>query len=280
MIGNKNAHKVWFVSAGADGKSMASMTDISSTHRDLEFEKGMLACGDRICQNWNMPPTILGRGGKADRTLGETDLQLYNETCVDTRMMNLAEQHNRQLLHEFNDTENHVLGYISPVRETKELEAQKANDGLTRGGTTLNEYRKARGEDPFPGEIGDGITLPANTILVSSKSSVEEVQKLLAERSGKTAPEGTAHPSTPTSPGNSSFTPASELSAVTQSVSGSRALGGLSGQHVVALGGMRQVGIISKRAPVAKSAPAPLSAEAVDYLYEALVGSNGNGKAH
>ncbi len=238
--GNKNSHKTWFVGLGPDGKSQVQVIDLSRSHRDMEFGKGMDGCGNRVCQNWNMPPGVLGRG-----PLGPSDMHLYNEVCVDNRMFFIVDEYNRQLKNEFRGNQNHVLGYISPVRETKELEAQKANDGLTRGATTIDEYRKSRGEDPLPGGIGKGLLLPANTILVSSDATIEEVQKLLADRVGKTAPELPGHPTTPTSPGDSSFTPSSDVAtSVSQ---------GVRSGHVISVGGQAYGGrVVSKNGAVTK----------------------------
>ncbi len=271
--GNKNSSKNMYVPVQADGKASVTVTPLGKNHRELDYGKGMEAYGDHVCQNWNMPPTILGRGGKADRTLGETDKEMYAESCVEPRMSLIVDQFNRQLVHEFEDTEEMVLGFISPVKETEELKSAKANDGLTRGGITLNQYRKSRGEDPLSGGIGDALTVPANTVLIDSNWSIEEAQQHLAARSGATAPQDTKNPSTPTSPGSSSFTPAGELTPMTQSVSAparTKSPDVAPAKHRVSVGGQ----IFSGRvvAPVVKVAPGP-SLKASEFLE--LIGVNG-----
>ena len=203
-IGNKNSHKAYFVGTGADGKAQVSVVDLQKGHKDMDYGAGMIAYRNRICQNWNMPPSILGDTG--DKPLTNEEEQLYAENCLEPKMDFISEQFNRQLLGEYDDTprykvKNLIFGYISPVKATREFELDKANDGLTRGGTTLDDYRRARGEDPWGNELGNCITLPANTVLVSKDQTPEEVQQMLLERSGKTAPEVANAPSTPTNPG-------------------------------------------------------------------------------
>lgn len=194
--GIENSHKPFFVAAGASEKGKVQVLDLMRSHSELEFIPGMKFARDRCCQNWNFSPVILGDTGDSSHGNPDTEIHLYEEACLDSKMGFLAEQFTRQLLGEFEDSEDLVLGYISPVRESKQFMLDQANSQLSRGAATIDEYRHSQGGRPLGGELGECVPIPVNTILVRRDMTVEQIQEMLLARSGKgpSQAEPTTHP--------------------------------------------------------------------------------------
>lgn len=141
---------------GAD----VSVQDMSKSQRDMDFVSLLKFIRDTSGQNWNIPPELLGIVENSNRASIESAMYIHAMNNLEPRLRMWRAEFNRKLVPRFNDP-SLELTYISPVRETAEFVLAQANEGLTRGALTINEWRKRNG---FPETDGGDVRLvPSNT---------------------------------------------------------------------------------------------------------------------
>ena len=170
-----------FIPAFMNEKTSVSVLG-ATTHNDMQFSAMHKITRDVVRQNWNVPPELIG--DIADSNRGKTDsaLRAHMQLNIVPRCDDDAEDWNYYLLPLFDehpdlepgfDTNGLFLAYDSPVQETNDFILKRANEGLTRGAWTVDEYRIETGRQPLPdGAGGNERLVPVNVVVTLPDGSM------------------------------------------------------------------------------------------------------------
>lgn len=141
---------------------------LTSTHKDMEFEKGRKLLRDIIFQVFGIPPEIMGVVENSNRATAEAALYIYSLQAVFPRVQDLCAQLNRLLVPLFigkgRRSRPVYLGFVNPVRETEEFKLNKALESWKSGLIQRDVALEILGFDPVGGIRGQEYLVPSNMV--------------------------------------------------------------------------------------------------------------------
>lgn len=148
------------------------ITEPMRSQRDMQFLELLQYLSQNVTENFHIPPELLGKSNESNRAAIDSALYIHGILNLVPDLNMWAEELNRKLVPRFDDVKVE-LAYINPVREGAEFLLKQANEGLTRGAITVNEWRKHNGFAPDPN--GDERLIPVNVAAVGADGTARVV---------------------------------------------------------------------------------------------------------
>ena len=185
--GIENAHKTFFVGSAPEVRAGVTISDLMKSHKEMEYNEGLNRLREVIASNWNESLELLGVLGNSNRSAGDNARRFHQAQNVFPRASFLNEQFELQLLGEFREPEL-LLDFDNPVEESKDFELAQANDGVSRGCITVNEWRRRNGMDSL-GPVGEVLLVPVNLAVVPKSASLEDLMAaIVAHHAAQSTP--------------------------------------------------------------------------------------------
>lgn len=119
---------------------------IAQTPQELDFVESRKFLRDSANQQFHIPPEILGILENSNRSTIDSAFYLLNKNVLSDYLRMFERVMNTQLLWEDYDTEKTlILHHENTIEEDMDLKLRIANDGLSRGVLTVNDWRRAMG---------------------------------------------------------------------------------------------------------------------------------------
>ena len=119
---------------------------ISQSPTELDFVESRKFLRDAALQQFHIPPEIMGILENSNRSTIDSAFYLLNKNVLSDYLRMFERVINSQLLYEDFDKERRfVLHHENTVEEDIEQKLRIANDGLSRGVLTVNDWREALG---------------------------------------------------------------------------------------------------------------------------------------
>lgn len=161
---------------------------ISETPRELDFVESRRYLRDTALQQFHIPPEITGILENSNRSTIDSAFYLLNKNVLADDLRMFERVMNTQLLWEDFDRERVlVFRHENTVEEDIEQKLKIANDGLSRGVLTVNDWRRAMGYeiDEKGGDVylrGMGLSeVPFNSEPVELPEAPEEEEPVQVE---------------------------------------------------------------------------------------------------
>lgn len=148
------------------------ITEPMRSQRDMQFLELLQYLSSCVSENFHIPPELLGKSNESNRAAIDSALYIHATQNLVPDLNMWAEELNRKLTARYGDP-TLELGYISPVRESAEFLLKQANEGLTRGAITVNEWRSHNGFAPDAN--GDERLIPVNVAAVGADGTARVV---------------------------------------------------------------------------------------------------------
>jgi len=181
--GPDNAHKAFFVGTGVDSSGKVnpsiSVVDLGKSHKDMDYREMQEFLADKVACNWQVPRSILGKSGNANRSEGDNDIIRYQRQSVCPRAEFVQEQFQLQLIGEWQEPDL-WLDFDDPVQASREFALTQASEGLSRGSVTINEWRKSQNMESI-GPIGDVLLIPVNLAVAPKSWSADDLYRMISE---------------------------------------------------------------------------------------------------
>jgi HK97 family phage portal protein len=154
-----NAFKTAWIGVPRQGK--VHFKQLTSSHKDMDFNEGKRQKRDAILQAWNMQRFEVGINEDVNRASAQASADGKARNVTLPRVVYLEEAFEIYLVPLFGDS-SLMLTAENPVKETEEFRLAKSSEGWITGAITRNEWRKENGFDPLPPEQGDVLQPPLN----------------------------------------------------------------------------------------------------------------------
>lgn len=171
-----------FIPAFVNSKTTTVALLNGASHVDMQFTDGVKIASSFVRENWNMPPELVGDVSQSSRGASDSAMRFHAENNIVPRADDDQEDWNYYLLPLFTkhpeldagfNTEGLFLAYDSPVQETNDFRLKRANEGLTRGAWSVDEYRVETGKMPIgPDRGGDDRLVPINVAVTLPDGSM------------------------------------------------------------------------------------------------------------
>ena len=162
--GDQNAWAPHFINA--DFKAQL----LTSSMKDMDFVQLMRHARDTVFQLFGVPPEVLGIVENSNRATAEAAMQIYGLLTLTPRLRRICAALQRRLVPLFRDPLL-VLGFESPVRETREFKLRLASEVFTRALGTRDECRGMIDLPPLGGTRGDEILQPVNVVSIDAQGN-------------------------------------------------------------------------------------------------------------
>jgi len=135
---------------------------LNSTNKEMDFIESRKFYRDLAMQHFGIPPEIMGNVENSNKATVVAARDIYINEVLEPQFVEFEEAITHQLLSLYKNSENLVFRFERKTIEDKEFELKRANEGLDRGGITINEYRIETGRQPLAAdcEMGDALILP------------------------------------------------------------------------------------------------------------------------
>jgi len=168
-----NAGKVGIV------PSDITVTKMTDSPRELDFNASRSFLADQCRYHFSIPPEIMGNVENSNRSTIDSAFYLYSKNVVSRHLTRWERIINRQLCPQFPG--NQIIKFKTVVPEDEAFNLQKANEGLTRGALTVNEWRKLTGEKEI--EDGNVYLRPFNLVATEVGKKPEKVLTIAPDKS-------------------------------------------------------------------------------------------------
>ena len=122
---------------------------IASTPQEMDFVESRKFLRDSTNQQYHIPPEIMGILDNSNRSTIDSAFYLLNKNVLSDPLRMFERVMNTQLLWEDFDKERKlILHHENTVEEDMEMKLRIADEGLSRGTLTRNEWRIAMGYQP------------------------------------------------------------------------------------------------------------------------------------
>lgn len=122
---------------------------ISQTPTELDFVESRKFLRDSANQQFHIPPEIMGILENSNRSTIDSAFYLLGKNVLPDYLRMYEHTLNVQLLWEdFDKDKRYILHHENTIEEDIQQKLQIANDGLSRGVLTVNDWRKAMGYEP------------------------------------------------------------------------------------------------------------------------------------
>lgn len=124
----------------------AKFEKISQSPTEMDFVESRKFLRDAALQQFHIPPEIMGILENSNRSTIDSAFYLLNKNVLSDYLRMFERVINSQLLYEDFDKERRfVLHHENTIEEDVTQKLQIANDGLSRGVLTVNDWREAMG---------------------------------------------------------------------------------------------------------------------------------------
>ena len=125
---------------------------LSDSPREMDFNESRRFLADQCRYHFSIPPEIMGNVENSNRSTIDSAFYLYSKNVVSRHLARWEKIINRQLCSQFSG--NQIIKFANVVPEDEQFKLTKANEGLSRGAITVNEWRDANGLKAQPdGEV-------------------------------------------------------------------------------------------------------------------------------
>ena len=122
---------------------------ISQTPTELDFVNSRKFLRDSANEHYHIPPEIFGILQNSNRSTIDSAFYLLNKNVLADYLRMYERTMNSQLLWEDYDPEHKLIfHHENNIEEDMDFKLRVANDGLSRGTLTVNDWRKAMGFEP------------------------------------------------------------------------------------------------------------------------------------
>ena len=122
---------------------------IAQTPQELDFVESRKFLRDSANQQFHIPPEIMGILENSNRSTIDSAFYLLNKNVLADVLRMFERVMNTQLLWEDFDKEHkYILHHENTIEEDMDMKLRIANDGLSKGVLTRNEWRIAMGYQP------------------------------------------------------------------------------------------------------------------------------------
>lgn len=119
---------------------------IANTPQELDFVESRRFLRDSANQQFHIPPEIMGILENSNRSTIDSAFYLLNKNVLSDYLRMFERVMNTQLLWEDFDKEHKfILHHENTIEEDMDMKLRVANDGLSRGVLTVNDWRRAMG---------------------------------------------------------------------------------------------------------------------------------------
>lgn len=119
---------------------------IAQTPQELDFVESRRFLRDSANQQFHIPPEIMGILENSNRSTIDSAFYLLNKNVLSDYLRMFERVMNTQLLWEDYDKEKTlILHHENTIEEDMDMKLRIANDGLSRGVLTVNDWRRAMG---------------------------------------------------------------------------------------------------------------------------------------
>lgn len=154
---------------------------IAQTPQEMDFVESRKFLRDSANQQFHIPPEIMGILENSNRSTIDSAFYLLNKNVLADVLRMFERVMNTQLLWEDFDKEHkYVLHHENTIEEDMDLKLRIANEGLSRGTLTRNEWRIAMGYQPDE-RNGDVYLMSFSTVEEQQNSNPVELPDLPSE---------------------------------------------------------------------------------------------------
>jgi SPP1 gp7 family putative phage head morphogenesis protein len=154
---------------------------IAQTPQEMDFVESRKFLRDSANQQFHIPPEIMGILENSNRSTIDSAFYLLNKNVLADVLRMFERVMNTQLLWEdFDKERKFVLHHENTIEEDMDLKLRIANEGLSRGTLTRNEWRIAMGYQPDE-RNGDVYLMSFSTVEQQQNSNPVELPDLPKE---------------------------------------------------------------------------------------------------
>jgi HK97 family phage portal protein len=147
-----------------------SILKLSENMKDMDMVQGRVFIRDATLERFNMPREIMGITENSNRATADAAQAIYAQNVLAPRLQARQEMINEQLLPWFGDGLS--WRYDDIVPHNSEFNLQLANEGLSRGVLTVDEWREMNGMAPLPNRQGAVLYVPMSSFAVGLGESI------------------------------------------------------------------------------------------------------------
>jgi HK97 family phage portal protein len=152
--GLKNAHKPAVL------PFQGKVHQLGTNAREMDFVQSRKYLRDQSNQHFRVPPELMGIIENSNRATIDAADYIYRSSVLINRLTMIEHVIQYQIINKFFENENLVFEFENVIPEDKQFELTVANEGLSRGAISINEWRQKNGFDPLPGDMGDVYLIP------------------------------------------------------------------------------------------------------------------------
>ncbi len=182
FAGLNNAHKPAVLPFG--GK----VTQLGTNAREMDFVQSRKYLRDQANQHFRVPPELMGIIENSNRATIDAADYIFRSSVLINRLTMIQQALQHQIINRYFEKDNLLFEFENVIPDDKEFELKKANEGLSRGAISINEWRQINGWDTLEGDAGDVYLLPNTVIPV--RNPMDALAALVAAKpSNETQPE-------------------------------------------------------------------------------------------
>ncbi|MHB2015366.1 MAG: phage portal protein [Candidatus Xenobia bacterium] len=171
-----------------------SVQVVSKNHQEMDYVNSKKDLRDTVYQNFTTPPEIMGVMENSNRASIDSAMYFHTLQNVVPRLQDEREAYNNYLVPLYDDPLLYY-DYDNPVRESSEFILRRADEGLTRGALTVDEWRVDNGYAPLgPERGGDERYVPQNVAVILPDGSMAVGPNQSQQGQGTNAPASVTGP--------------------------------------------------------------------------------------
>lgn len=169
--GIRNAHKPAVLPF--NGK----VVQLGTNQKEMDFVQSRKFIRDQANQHFRVPPELMGIIENSNRATIDAADYIYRSSVLINRLTMIEQTIQHQLVDRFFKGENLCFEFDNVVPEDKEYQLKVANEGLSRGAMTVNEWRQKNGLDPLGGEHGNVFLIPLGVTPVKNIMDINNLRE-------------------------------------------------------------------------------------------------------
>ena len=169
--GIKNAHKPAVLPF--NGK----VVQLGTNQKEMDFVQSRKFIRDQANQHFRVPPELMGIIENSNRATIDAADYIYRSSVLINRLTMIEQTIQHQLVNRFFESENLCFEFENVVLDDKEYDLKVANEGLSRGAITVDEWRQKNGLDPLEGENGNVFLVPQGVTPVKNLMDINGIRQ-------------------------------------------------------------------------------------------------------
>lgn len=150
---------------------------LGTNAREMDFVQSRKYLRDQANQHFRVPPELMGIIENSNRATIDAANYIFRSSVLINRLTMIEQAIQNQIINRFHESEGIHFTFENVIPEDKEFELKVANEGLTKGALTIDEWRQKNGYDPLDGNAGQVLLIPATHVPVTVPLDAQKLIK-------------------------------------------------------------------------------------------------------